>query len=209
MYSVPMAVAVFVVAAGASALPAPMASAKLRPVCIALATDLGQVKIKTLPAQAPQTVANFLRYVDGGLYDGASFYRVITPANDHNTYATNSLIQGGLKKNDPTFPSPPQESSNVTGILHERGTISMGRGDPGTAGSEFFIVLRREPSLDYGGNRKTDRQGFAAFGHVVDGMKVVEKIYEGRTDGPSPGPYFANQYLSTPVIIRTARRTRC
>lgn len=209
MHYIPLAVAAFVIAAGASALPTQVASGRSRPVCVALATDLGGVKIKMLPAQAPQTVANFLRYVDGGLYDEASFYRVVTPANDHNTYATNSLIQGGLGKNEPTFPSPPQESSNVTGIRHERGTISMGRGDPGTAGSEFFIVLRREPSLDYGGNRKTDRQGFAAFGHVVSGMRVVEKIYVGKTDGPSPGPYFANQYLSTPVVIRTARRTAC
>ena len=68
------------------------------------------------------------------------------------------------------------ETTNITGLLHKNGTISMARLDPGTASSEFFICINEQPELDYGGKRNPDGQGFAAFGQVIKGMSVVKNI---------------------------------
>ncbi|MBI3721615.1 MAG: peptidylprolyl isomerase, partial [Fimbriimonas ginsengisoli] len=68
------------------------------------------------------------------------------------------------------------ERTNETGILHLRGTISMARDGPDTATSDFFICIGDQPSLDFGGKRNPDGQGFAAFGRVTKGMEVVKKI---------------------------------
>ena len=61
-------------------------------------------------------------------------------------------------------------------MTHINGTISMARLEPGTASSEFFICINNQPELDYGGNRNPDGQGFAAFGQVLEGLDIVEKI---------------------------------
>ena len=68
------------------------------------------------------------------------------------------------------------ERTNVTGITHVDGTLSMARSAPDSATSSFFIVIGSQPALDFGGHRNLDGQGFAAFGHVVSGMDVVKKI---------------------------------
>ena len=68
------------------------------------------------------------------------------------------------------------ETTNITGLLHKNGTISMARLDPGTASSEFFICINEQPELDYGGKRNPDGQGFAAFGQVIEGMHIVKNI---------------------------------
>ena len=68
------------------------------------------------------------------------------------------------------------ETTNITGLSHKNGTISMARLDPGTASSEFFICINEQPELDYGGKRNPDGQGFAAFGQVIKGMHIVKNI---------------------------------
>ena len=68
------------------------------------------------------------------------------------------------------------ETTNRTGITHKNGTISMARLEPGTASSEFFICINDQPELDYGGSRNPDGQGFAAFGQVLEGLGILEKI---------------------------------
>ncbi len=73
----------------------------------------------------------------------------------------------------------------------------MARGGPDTATSDFFICLGDQPSLDFGGKRNPDGQGFAAFGRVVAGMEVVRKIQQSPAKGQS---------LTPPVVIRSARR---
>ena len=65
----------------------------------------------------------------------------------------------------------------MTGIKHLDGTISMARYTPGTATSEFFICVNDQPSLDHGGDRNPDNEGFAAFGRVIEGMEVVRAIH--------------------------------
>lgn len=176
------------------------------PIHVALETDAGLITLELYPGRAPVTVENFMRYVDGGYYDGATIYRVVRPGNDNGSPKI-EVIQGGLGRSD-TAPFPPiaHETTEATGLRHTDGTLSMARGDPGTAAAEFFITIGDQPSLDYGGTRNPDTQGFAAFGRVVDGMDVVRKIQQMSSAAPADDPYVAGQILEKPVVITKARR---
>ena len=96
------------------------------------------------------------------------------------------LIQGGIWQSNPElkqrFKPIPHEPTSKTGILHTRGIISMARNEPGTATSEFFICVEDEPGFDYGGANNHDGQGYAAFGKVVEGMNVVDRIHRQPED---------------------------
>ena len=146
-------------------------------------------------------MANFLRYVDEGRYEGATFYRVVTPANQPDDDVRIEVIQGGFGFREDARRLPPiaHETTAQTGLRHRDGTISMARAAPGTASSEFFICLGDQPELDYGGRRNPDGQGFAAFGQVTAGMDVVRRI-QGE---PAPG-----QLLMAPVPILAIERMR-
>jgi len=152
---------------------------------ILIKTYVGVIKAEIYEKQAPVTAANFLRYVDAGLFKGASFYRVVRPDNQPNNTVKIEVIQGGLEFSDEVRPFPPieHETTNKTGILHKDGTISMARDAPGSATSEFFICVGDQPELDFGGKRNPDGQGFAAFGRVVEGMDVVRKVQQQPDDG--------------------------
>lgn len=162
-------------------------------------TDFGNIVLKLNPKKAPLTVENFLNYVNNHRYDGAKFYRVVRTDNQANKKIKIEVIQGGLD-NDSTknFPRIRHESTNITGLKHLNGTLSMARNNPGSAGSEFFICINDQPELDFGGKRNPDGQGFAAFGEVVSGMEIVKKIQVGKT-----GSGENNQILDKPVKIKT------
>ena len=157
------------------------------------------------------TVENFLRYVDGGYYNNARFYRVVRMNNQQQNTIKIEVIQGGLELDtaDLPFESIVHESTETTGIKHLDGVISMARGDPGTAASEFFICVNDQPELDFGGQRNPDQQGFAAFGKVVDGMDVIRNIQEMPTDIPRAGQleYTSGQILLEPVVIYEVSRS--
>jgi len=87
----------------------------------------------------------------------------------------------------------------VTGLRHLDGVISMGRSDPDSASSEFFVCINDQPELDFGGKRNPDGQGFAAFGQVTSGMDVVRAIQQAPHEG---------QKLTPPVTIRRIVRTK-
>lgn len=94
------------------------------------------------------------------------------------------------------------ESTQVSGIKHRDGVISMARGAPGTAASEFFICVNDQPELDFGGQRNPDELGFVAFGKVVSGMDVVRLIQAMDTDTPEGElEYTSGQILVEPVVI--------
>jgi peptidyl-prolyl cis-trans isomerase A (cyclophilin A) len=171
---------------------------------VLMETAMGAIRLELYPARAPVTVANFLRHVDGGYYDGATFYRTVTYENDNGNPKI-EVIQGGIGDGSPFDPIP-HEDTATTGILHTDGVISMARGDVGTASSEFFIVIGDQHGLDNGEVRNPDRQGFAAFGRVIDGMDVVRAINAAPADGPSDNPYTAGQIIADPVEIRSMRR---
>jgi peptidyl-prolyl cis-trans isomerase A (cyclophilin A) len=86
------------------------------------------------------------------------------------------------------FPPIKLERTSVTKLLHKDGTLSMARDGPDTATSDFFICIGDQPSLDYGGKRNPDGQGFAAFGRVLLGMDVVRKIQAAPAEGQTLRP---------------------
>ena len=146
---------------------------------VSIKTELGDITIEIYEKEAPITAANFLKYVDEGLFKGSTFYRVVTMKNQPDNDIKIAVIQGGLgfTEGSKTLPPIEHETTEKTGILHKDGVISMARLQPGTAASEFFICVHDQPDLDFGGKRNPDGQGFAAFGKVTSGMEVVRKIH--------------------------------
>ena len=147
---------------------------------VLIKTNLGNIRIEIFENDAPITAKNFLRYVDENRFSDACFYRVVRMDNQPTSKIKIEVIQGGLFEDfHPDALKPiKHETTKETGILHKDGVISMARLEPGTATSEFFICVGDQPKLDFDGDRNPDRQGFAAFGKVVEGMDVVRKIQQ-------------------------------
>jgi peptidyl-prolyl cis-trans isomerase A (cyclophilin A) len=166
---------------------------------VIIETGLGEIEVEVDSVRAPVTAANFLRYVDGRLYDGGRFHRTVTPSNQPTNAVKIEVVQAGIDtaRRREGFGRIPLERTSVTGLSHTDGTISMARGGPDTATSDFFICIGDQPSLDFGGSRNADGQGFAAFGKVVRGMEVVRRIQGAPAEG---------QTLRPPVRIARARR---
>jgi peptidyl-prolyl cis-trans isomerase A (cyclophilin A) len=157
---------------------APLVHAQTAPR-VRITTDSGVIVVALAPDKAPVTVANFLRYVDDHRYDGGSFYRAVTLQNQLPAAQQPQIevIQGGIDADSSKrFPPIAHETNDHSGIKHTDGVISMARGAPGSASSEFFFVINEQPALDFGGKRNPDGQGFAAFGHVTEGMDVIRRI---------------------------------
>jgi peptidyl-prolyl cis-trans isomerase A (cyclophilin A) len=178
----------------ASLAQAPAPDAGLVPV--AIETSLGRIVVALDTARAPLTSANFLSYVDAHKFDGESFYRAMP-------YGDGGLIQGGITS-DARKLGPPVafEGSDQTGIRNVAGSIAMAALAPGQAQSDFFIMTTDIPAFD-GPN------GFAAFGHVVEGMDVVKSILAApvsptKGEGPMKG-----QMLEPPVAIVKVERVSC
>ncbi|GHU63835.1 hypothetical protein AGMMS49983_08220 [Clostridia bacterium] len=148
----------------------------------------GTIQVELDPEAAPITVANFLKLVSEGFYDGLTFHRIIP----------NFMIQGG----DPTGTGMGGADEEIKGefasngwdnpISHVRGVISMARSrNPDSASSQFFITNADAVSLD---------GDYAAFGTVVSGMDVVDEISAVPTD--------SNDYPQTPVVIQTIKEIK-
>jgi peptidyl-prolyl cis-trans isomerase A (cyclophilin A) len=177
----------FVTAPLLSFVPAPLPSAPAQTtvVRIRIETEVGDIVAELFPDRAPATVANFLKYVDAGHYHGGSFYRAVRPDNQPDSPVKIEVIQGGVHpwRQDSPFPQTALERTSVTGLMHRDGALSMARGKPDTATSQFFICIGDQPELDFGGKRNADGQGFAAFGQVIEGMDVVRRIQASRAEG--------------------------
>lgn len=149
---------------------------------VVIETKFGNITVELFPQQAPATVSAFLRNIDSGFFNNSSFYRVLRNDNQVTGTLRSYLIQGGIWQSNPDlkgkFTPIPHESTQQTGLLHKRGTLSMARNEPGTATSEFFICVEDEPGFDFGGKNNADGLGYAAFGAVADGMETVMKIYQ-------------------------------
>jgi len=170
------------------------------PVRVVMQTDAGEIEVEIDSAHAPVTAANFLKYVDAGLYDGGRFHRTVRPDNQRDKPVKIAVIQGAAdaSRKSEFFPAIPLERTNKTGLAHKDGTISMARDGPDTATDDFFICVGDQPELDFGGKRNPDGQGFAAFGRVVRGMDVVRRIQESPAQGET---------LQPPVKIHSVRRS--
>lgn len=189
------------------AMIVPWTASAQETVEVVLSTDHGDITVALDRQRAPVSTENFLRYVDGGHYDGATFYRTVRYANDNGSPKI-EVIQGGIGGAEAAFEPIEHEDTEATGIRHLDGVISMARGAVGTASSEFFICIGDQPGLDKGQPRNADEQGFAAFGRVVGGMDVVRKIHRLPSDAPSDSAYTAGQMIEEPAVIRSARRAR-
>ena len=172
---------------------------------IAFKTSKGDIIIELYNQIAPITVDNFLRHLDGGYYDGSSFYRTVTHQNDNGSPKI-EVIQGGLGDIDKPFPAISHESTNITKLKHEDGTISMSRGEVNSATSDFFICIGSQQGLDFGGERNNDGQGFAAFGKVIEGMDIVRDINGMPSNKKTDNEYVKGQMINNPIIIEKAIR---
>jgi peptidyl-prolyl cis-trans isomerase A (cyclophilin A) len=157
---------------------------------VRVATDLGVIDIALQTEAAPITCANFLRYVDAKMYDGGRFHRAVRLDNQSRSDIQIEVVQAGTNRarRGDGFGAIKLERNSVTGLKHVDGTISMARSGPDDATSDFFVCVGPQPSLDFGGKRNADGQGFAAFGRVVAGMDVVRKIQNSRTRGENLRP---------------------
>ena len=104
-------------------------------------TSLGTITLQLFPKKAPNTVKNFLSYIEQNRYNECHFYRVVHSNNQPENKILIEVIQGGLgiDKHPLELKSITHENTARTNILHKNGTISMARIEPGTASSEFFI----------------------------------------------------------------------
>lgn len=161
---------------------------------IALETSKGVILIELYPQKAPETVKNFLSYVDAGFYDGTIFHRVIP----------NFMIQAGgftaeMKRKSTEAPIP-NEADN--GLKNDRGTLAMARTqDPHSATAQFFINTVDNDFLNHKG-KSGQTWGYAVFGKVVQGMDVVDAISGAKT---TKSGMMRDVPVET-VLIVTARR---
>lgn len=167
---------------------------------IQITTNFGNIEAELYPDNAPKTVAAFLSYVDSGLYNNSSFYRVLfveAMASNYNT----GVIQGGIWQSNTAraiaLPGIDHEPPKQTGLSHTSGTLSLARSKPGTANSEFFICVGNQTGYDSSKNFNPDGLGFAAFGRVVSGMEIVRKIHSQRAEG---------QLFTQPIVIKNIER---
>ena len=165
-------------------------------------TELGDIVIEVDTARAPVTAANFLKYVDAGHYDGGTFHRTVKMDNQPESTIKIEVIQAGVNPDRAKdgFPPIALERTNVTGILHKDGVVSMARGAPDSATSGWFICINDQPSLDFGGMRNPDGQGFARV--------RPRRVGHGRRAKDPDGAFVRPTGRRTPRRSDSRRRSR-
>jgi cyclophilin family peptidyl-prolyl cis-trans isomerase len=163
---------------------------------VVVKTSLGSFTIELYPDKAPETVKNFLQYVDDGFYAGTIFHRVID----------GFMVQGGGLDATMTKKATRAPIANEAGnkLKNLTGTVAMARtGDPNSATAQFFVNVKDNTPLDY---RDSSREGigYCVFGKVVQGMDVVEKIKVVPT-GTKGG---MRDVPTTPVVIDSITRVK-
>lgn len=147
---------------------------------VQLQTNLGNITLELDRKAAPNSVANFIKYVEDGHYNGTIFHRVIS----------DFMIQGGgftPDFNQKKTRAPIKNEAN-NGLKNVRGTIAMARtGDPHSATAQFFINTVDNDFLDYS-SPSMQGWGYAVFGKVVEGMESVDKIRAVPTGRGGPFP---------------------
>ena len=163
---------------------------------VVLETSRGKIVIELYLQKAPETVVNFLDYVDAKFYDGTIFHRVIP----------NFMIQGGGFTSDMKRKpgKGPIKNEADRGLKNDRGTIAMARtGDPHSATAQFFINSANNDFLDHK-NKTQQGWGYAAFGKVIEGMNVVDAISAVKT---TKRGMFRDVPVE-PIVIKSSRRLK-
>jgi peptidyl-prolyl cis-trans isomerase A (cyclophilin A) len=180
--------------------PAPAAAPAEELVPVTIETSLGKIVVALDPVHAPVTTANFLHYVDAHRFDGEIFYRSL-----HQDEG-GGLIQGGVMSDARKLYKPiAHEPTSQTGLKHVAGAVSMANNGPGTATASFFILVSDIPGLDANGPGG-DANGFAVFGHVIEGMDVVRKIHDAPLSPTKGEGAMKGEMLDPPVkIVKVTR----
>jgi peptidyl-prolyl cis-trans isomerase B (cyclophilin B) len=163
---------------------------------VLMKTSLGDIKIELWADKAPETVKNFLSYVDDKHYDGTIFHRVIA----------NFMIQGGGMTPDmkEKKTKAPVKNEAGPGLDNKRGTLAMARtNDPHSATAQFFINVADNDFLNHK-EKSTRGWGYCVFGKVTEGMDVVDKIKAVATK--TVGPH--EDVPVTPVVIQSVTRVQ-
>lgn len=172
-------------------------------VRISIETTAGPIVLDLEADRAPLTTANFLAYVDQHRLDGTVFYRAMTRGAD------SGLIQGGVGSDpDRVLPPVAHEPTTQTGISHTDGVISLARFAPGSATANFFIIVGDMSFLDAGRATSGDTEGFAAFGHVVEGMDIVRSILHMPVSPTEGVGVMKGQMLDPQVRILKVHRVK-
>ena len=158
---------------------------------IVFETTLGNFTVEFHEKEAPLSVANFLKYVDDGFFDGTIFHRIVP----------GFVIQGGgfTPDMEQKRTQPPVKNEADNGLKNERSTLSMARtNDVNSATSQFFVNLKDNDFLDH----KRGNFGYAVFARVTEGMQVIDQIAAvetGRRRGHDDVPL-------EPVVMKSVRR---
>lgn len=173
---------------------------------VILETELGAIEIEVYSDKAPLSSADFLYYVDEGLYDDQGFYRVVRADNDPLSMGM-SLIQGGRLDLAPLTQGIDHERTTETGLSNVESVISLARNEPGSGSAAFFFINLGDNSfLDYAGVRNPDGEGYATFGKVVKGLDVARQIQVGEVSADSDDAITEGQFLKQPVKIKRVYR---
>jgi len=159
---------------------------------VELRTSAGVIHVELAPAEAPESVANFLRLVDSGFYQGLQFHRVVA----------DFVIQGGGfdQERKEREPGTTVVNESVGGLANQRGTIAMARRqDPDSAGAQFYFNLVDNAFLDASG----ERPGYTVFGRVIEGLDVMDRI--GAAEITNAGGAFTH-VPREPILILEATR---
>jgi peptidyl-prolyl cis-trans isomerase B (cyclophilin B) len=174
----------FVLAVGAAGQAAEQGAPQ-----VIIQTNMGSIEVELDPGKAPNTVKNFLDYVNSKFYEGTIFHRVIK----------GFMVQGGGFTQDmgQKKTSAPISIESNNGLKNDRGTIAMARtNDPNSATSQFFINAKDNDFLNYSAPTMQG-YGYTVFGKVTKGIDVVEKIENVKTGSKG----FVRDVPVDPVII--------
>ncbi len=173
---------------------------------VTITTALGPIVVALETERAPVSSAYFLKYVDRHLIDGSFFYRALKLVPDGSA----GLVQGGVMDPKKLLPPVAHEPTSKTGLSHTDGAISLARAAPGTATANFFIIVGDLTSLDAQppgvAGKGGDPDGYAVFGHVVEGMDVVKHIMDAPVSATKGAGAMKGQMIEAPVKIVSVKR---
>ncbi|MCK7597668.1 peptidylprolyl isomerase [Microbulbifer sp. CAU 1566] len=161
----------------------------------------GTIKLKLFSEQAPASCQYFIEDIESGRFASGNVFRIVNHQNDTPEASPPiAVVQlGHIHTSEDIAPSIAHETTEQTGLRHRRGTVSLARYAPGAVYHSVFICMEDCPSLDFGGTRHPDGQGFAAFAEVTSGMEVLQQVFALAE---------TKDYLQTPIPITGATLVR-
>lgn len=161
---------------------------------LCIETAIGKFEIELFSQQAPATCQYFVGVARRGELDAGQIFRVThDEPNAKDTPGIDVVQLGTAQTLTEARQQLTHESTQQTGVQHKRWTVSASRFGPGELYASLFICMRDEPELDFGGNRHSDGQGYAAFGTVTSGTHLIKKIHQRAHH---------NELLKTPITIQ-------